>query len=206
MKKNKLLKSKNNKKFLIILGTVIILSGIGFGSSYYYNLHKEEILSWFKTDKSQEIKQEQTYNYNEPPMPPSDEIQNIEQNNVPNDFIDINNNGIPDDHEANMDSNIPNNYDEINNMDNMIDTNLENNLDDIETEEVFKEIESIKENYTGKKDYIYDKESVELAKKYKLYETGRKNPFGEIYTDDNYDYQYSTILPNENTIDTDNDN
>ncbi|QUH22137.1 hypothetical protein [Alkaliphilus sp. B6464] len=74
----------------------------------------------------------------------------------------------------------------------------ENEYDTSKPDDIFEEIEDVKDNFVGRKDYVYSKDNVELAKKYKLYKVNKSNPFSEIYTQEGYDYEKSTILPNEN--------
>lgn len=63
--------------------------------------------------------------------------------------------------------------------------------------DVFDKIEEIKTEYTGRPDYIYDKTNVEMAKNFGIYETGKKNPFAEIYSLEDYAFDKSIIIPNE---------
>jgi len=64
-------------------------------------------------------------------------------------------------------------------------------------EGIFDNIEEIKDEYTGRPDYIYDQTNVEIAKNFGIYETGKNNPFSEIYSLESYTFDKSVIIPNE---------
>lgn len=65
--------------------------------------------------------------------------------------------------------------------------------------QVFDDIDKIKDEYTGRHDYIYDENNVNIAKNFGIYQTGKKNPFSEIYSLDDYKFDQNIVIPNESS-------